>query len=142
MNVCFASCMGIQESLGFWIPRPWISDSRFCNPVLVSGSCVLDFNRLVGFRITLAVFRIPLKPLKIPASASTIFLNFRFRILLPRAKSCTCRGFLCHPACRRRVSESKQASNFTTRKRNTYYMHTTYILAKAIRGRQCGDAVY
>ena len=45
MNVCFAPCKGIQESLGFWIPRPWISDSRFCNPVLVSGSCVLNFNR-------------------------------------------------------------------------------------------------
>ena len=80
----------------------------------------------MGFRITLAVFRIPLKPLKIPASASTIFLDFRFRILLPRAKSCTCRGFLCHSACRSRVSESKQASMQASKQ--LYYTQKKYIL--------------
>ena len=102
---------------------------------------------LVGFRIHLAVFQIP-KPLKIPNSASTIFSDSVFRILiLLGAKSCTCRGFLCHSACRSRVSESKQASMqaskqlYYTQKKYILHAHT-YILAKAIRGRQCGDAVY
>ena len=42
MNVCFAPCKGMQESLGYWIPRPWISDSRYWIPAFVSESWVLD----------------------------------------------------------------------------------------------------
>ena len=97
-----------------------VLDSSLCQWKLGSG-----FQSLVGFRIPLAAFRIP-KPSKIPDSASTIFSDSGFRILLPGAKSCTCRGFLCHSACRRRVSESKQASMQASKQ--LYYTQKKYII--------------
>ena len=98
-----------------------ILDSSLCQWKLSSG-----FQSLVGFRIPWAAFRIP-KPLKIPDSASTIFSDSGFRILiLLGAKSCTCRGFLCHSACRSRVSESKQASMQASKQ--LYYTQKKYIL--------------
>ena len=61
-----ASCKGIQDSLGFWIPRRRIPDSRYlslCQWNLDSG-----FQSLVGFRIPCAVFRIPKPRISDPTS--------------------------------------------------------------------------
>ena len=38
--VIFASCKGIQDSLGFWIPNSW-----YWIQVFFSGTWILDSNR-------------------------------------------------------------------------------------------------
>ena len=76
-----ASCNGIQDSLGFWIPHSGVRipgtgfqvlDSSLCQWNLDSG-----FQSLVGFRTPCTVFRI-LKP-RIPNSTCTIFPDFGSR---------------------------------------------------------------
>ena len=58
-----ATCEGIQDSTGFCISRSKIPDSRHWIPVFVSGTWIVDCNRLwssgfqsPGFRIPQAIF--------------------------------------------------------------------------------------
>ena len=57
----FAPCKGIQDSLGFWIPRRgfWIPDSNYRIPDLFQLNLDSGFQSLVGFRTPWAVFRVP-----------------------------------------------------------------------------------
>ena len=63
----FPPCKGIQDSLGFWIPRHGlrIPGTRF---IPCQWDLVFEFQSIIGFRITWAVFRIP-EP-RIPDSTS------------------------------------------------------------------------
>ena len=46
IKVIFAPYKGIQDSLVFWIPRRRYPDSRYWIPVFISGTWILDSNRL------------------------------------------------------------------------------------------------
>ena len=65
----------VQDSLGFWTPRQ-ILYSRYWIPVFVSGTWILDSNRLwdSGFLWVVLIFRIP-KP-RVPDSKT--FSDFGF----------------------------------------------------------------
>ena len=73
----FVSCKGIQDSLGFWIPRRgFLIPGTWLQFFLVESW--IGFQSLVGFRIRRALFRIP-KP-RIPDSTSKNFTDSRTRI--------------------------------------------------------------
>ena len=40
-----ATCKGIQDSLGFWIPRRGLQIPRYWIPVFGSGTWILDCSR-------------------------------------------------------------------------------------------------
>ena len=72
----FPPCKGIQDSLGFWIPRHGlrIPGTGF---IPCQWDLVFEFQSIMGFRITWAVFRIPES--RIPDSTSKIFPDSGFQ---------------------------------------------------------------